>query len=43
MEIAGEMNVFVMYSSTEENSMAQWYETTQNFSGKLDVAAVRRI
>ena len=38
MEIAGEMNVFVMYSSTEENSMAQWYETTQNFSGKLDVA-----
>ena len=38
MEIAGEMNVFVMYSSTEENSMAQLYETTQNFSGKLDVA-----
>lgn len=27
MEIAGEMNVFVMYSSIEENSMAQWYET----------------
>lgn len=37
MEISGEMNVFIMYSPTEETGVTQWYETTQNFSGKLDV------
>lgn len=37
MDISGEMNVFVMYAGTEESGMAQWYETTQGFSGKLDV------
>lgn len=35
--ITGELGVFIMYVSKEEEAMAQWYETAAAFEGKLDI------
>lgn len=35
--ISGELGIFIMYMPKEENATVQWYETTSNFEGKLDI------
>jgi hypothetical protein len=38
MDITGEMNVFILYQTLEENGIFQWYENVVSFSGKLDIS-----
>lgn len=40
IEITGELNVFLLYTTTEESAMPQWYETAVPFQGKIEVNGV---
>ncbi|MBQ4282357.1 MAG: DUF3794 domain-containing protein, partial [Lachnospira sp.] len=37
IDITGELSVFIMYVSRDEQGRCEWYETGANFEGKLDI------
>ena len=38
MNITGQMNVFVMYTAQDDTESVQWFETTKDFEGTLDIS-----
>lgn len=38
LKLTGELDVFVMYLGTDDSRAIQWYETTVNFDGSLDIS-----
>ncbi len=37
LSVNGELDIFIMYLSRDENQPVQWYETSVNFDGQLDI------